>query len=1759
MDGGSRSPSPVLHRRQRDNAEPPPQQQQAGADNRQGEDAPGGQAGQPGAGPAPQQGQNAGDQRQQDDGGVGDPLRDVPVRGYRLTILQDLENVAARLAPDSSLDDCLMVHNAANDAVLDCIVELLLNFEHAEVDDQRSRSLRAATNSRILATKLMVFARLSDFPPRLEQKKLFLSNFQEFLQGYMRYVSLVAALSDHAARFLSAWRGQLNQDNVQRVFREAMQLANFVRKCVSSTCALVARQHDAIALGKMNLDWAAIRMTLESLEIPVGVRLKILKVKSGRGRESDHQAIKAFVDGQYQRIAHLEEQVTDQFEKLFNFVSSIAAHFLGLSNQGERLISPVMKKLDDIFGFGVVGGYEPPELNHQLESLLLEVPGFKLDPVQLGVTHNQLDAELDKILQFAEELNKCCGTTASGPPGGPIPAAPDPEVASGLGVAGNPEQNLDLGTKLEVAAASRTFDGLRKEVEEVERLLQLGAGEDIQALHRPLDRLQTHLNWSNSALSGLKTSSTDVKLNSESRSHLVHHIDSYNELVLRADSLLGTYKRHKEVVKSQTDSRSRLMSRTLPGVTVGKWPKSDKESAKRHPDQVDCTLLDFLSEILVWSADPLIDEKSKQKKLISSITDATVRLGVERCVTFHLSISWLLNQFSPDRGSLNRLSKSLSRLGHPYGAKDYQSELSSLMKVSSLKFSLLRGHYTLKLLSQCKDPTPQSLAEIGRSMRSDQFLGNLILDTSQFIKPQTLLGSTEIDDDPVAAKLREQHQILLSYNWSKELLHSVVKRCLTTRSQLDFQSLAQGLNVNLEIDAQFLNYFWYFVSLQLRNLGATSAGLKTKIEVGHGPAAGKKGTSYSNYHLDVSDDSDNSPIVNYIGGAAGKQKKAKKKPRKDATHRQNFAAESSEPVPCPLNGHSGHRAYNCQELLSSGLKNILKLGLCPSCLAAKLSSSHSNLCKPSILRQRNGKRETVSLFCRRCPKVSLPAMNVSAYQNNRICGCTRKKSSVNFLPSPSDKRSPGGSRSQSRASNGSTSKQSKAKSNRSKIVNKGLNVVTEQESDSDEDELEDVIEELIDVTLDANPTTDRESSDSDEGGTGEVLLNYSQVLSDQFSEAEDSEAGYESAELGVEQIFLLQVYDEVLEPEPETFIVNHIGNPIDGSLLGDEDDEDGITLLGVLHRLEYINQPHQASYLLSESIFLLSVSGELRSFTAIFDSGSQRCVLNTAAVSRKFSHRFPSPFKIATVQSNGKQKPDKQTYKCDIVVTTNPTPSLSDLCKLNCLCLNFQQGLNNCQVELDPSTRQLIATTQVMVGSEEPKSALSVIIGCDGQRVFPVELLRRHNFSLYKSRFDGRRVLGAGVFPKDLQQEIEDDLQTVGIHLITWESVDANTPGVIPTTQGYLSQPLSTELARSLWTVDEMDMADDDDDEERLADVLLEHDWFGCDDDEVDQVSNSDELVFDTTADNCDCEMGASSACGCENPRASDAIINLGIPDATVGRQEDTNGIIVIPYSEPSYSDTSSLGEWSSFDSCDTNYSNCVSSDTKIQLAKTLPDMRDREASIGLTPTCFLCKSCSLNFMSCSCPMDMELLEKQEQASKTCYENFRLLRRHYETHPLDQVRSGEGDSGRENEKQAALQLGSTGPAAQPEPAVVHSLRDEMSDTTTGDEGDEPSPRHRGESDEASTCEPSTLDRMIQLERQLLNIPDHCPKPPHHSFEDTVEDEARSSGENDYYIALSRSLGLDPPSPAPATDQNMCDECHMKMTGCCWEKRMNTPD
>ena len=218
--------------------------------------------------------------------------------------------------------------------------------------------------------------------------------------------------------------------------------------------------------------------------------------------------------------------------------------------------------------------------------------------------------------------------------------------------------------------------------------------------------------------------------------------------------------------------------------------------------------------------------------------------------------------------------------------------------------------------------------------------------------------------------------------------------------------------------------------------------------------------------------------------------------------------------------------------------------------------------------------------------------------------------------------------------------------------------------------------------------------------------------------------------------------------------------------------------------------------------------------------------------------------------------------------------------------------------------------------------------------------------------------------------------------------------------------------------------------------------------------------------------------------------------------------------------------------------------------------------------------------------MDMDLLEKQEQASKICFENFRLLRRHYESHQLDQTRPGGGDWNWKEEKQTALQLCSAAPDTQPDSVLVDPLG-ELGVSTITSAGEDVDPcHHEDDADLTTAGEPGHLDPMIQLEKQLLDRPGRFNSLSHTS-KDSVGKKLWNS-RMEYYIALSRSLGWEPsvdctrktesetqdfhhcndpsvvgtvlhPAPSPSTHQNVCNECNMKMSGCCWEKRMNTPD
>ena len=90
------------------------------------------------------------------------------------------------------------------------------------------------------------------------------------------------------------------------------------------------------------------------------------------------------------------------------------------------------------------------------------------------------------------------------------------------------------------------------------------------------------------------------------------------------------------------------------------------------------------------------------------------------------------------------------------GAQDERKELSNLIRVQNLKFKLLRGHKILEIINTCKNnPSPSLLLEIGRKIKSESFLGSLILDSVYVMKPTTLLDDADVPEDSDEFKIKE--------------------------------------------------------------------------------------------------------------------------------------------------------------------------------------------------------------------------------------------------------------------------------------------------------------------------------------------------------------------------------------------------------------------------------------------------------------------------------------------------------------------------------------------------------------------------------------------------------------------------------------------------------------------------------------------------------------------------------------------------------------------------------------------------------------------------------------------------------------------------------------------------------------------------------------------------------------------------------------------------------------------------------------------
>ena len=1478
----SREGSPIFRRREREN------------------DDPGGQQppGDEGEGPL-----GEGQENEQNEVPRDENLAD----GYRVTLGRDLEAIASRMTDDQTLEDIYGLYASCCQATLDSVLDMINQFETLDLDPRLFEVLKGSTESLILASKMNGLCRIRTMPSSREQRNLLVHNFKAFTLAFDQFSALTGALADEAAQIVEARLSGLSEEELTRLFAEAFKLAVFVRKCISAVIALTGRVYDYDYLEKVSNDWKATVVLLTTLHVPIHIRLKCLKLRSQRATQQDFETIQAFLITEFNKIASLEERVSKHFESLFNLATSAATHGLGLSQRSQELVEPLLRKLEDIFNLAAVGGSVRPPLNLLFEELLLDQPGMRLNPELLNVSHNTLETELNKILKYAEQLNTCQKQTCDEKPislNPPIKLPPRKEGDIFQDPLPDPLSTIDEEIKILVADSERIFAGINSQCDEMDKLLATLPLDNLEPLHSPYDHLVTRLSWGNAILLQLRTAARDIKLSVESRTYVIQKIEKFDSLILKADGLVGQYKRRKDVNKLQTDSRSRLMTKSLSILSIPKWPPVTGSGTKKHPEEVDHSLLLFLSDLLSWSSDPLLSEQQKHRKLASLITDSSIKECILQNVTFSLSVSWLLSTFSPDRNTLFRISKGIARLGHPLGAQTEEKELRNLIKISNIKYKILKGHFLLDLIGKCHDPSPAYLSEIGRNLKSESFLSNLVLESVHVVKPLSLLDEKELAKDSDEYKILQQHKILLSYQINKELFATFNKRCMTTRTQLNFQVMAASMKVDLSEDAQFHHFFWFFANLHLKHLSSTSAGLKTRLEV-----QSNSHKNSTNFFYEISSSEEEETSINLMGNSKSnsKTKKFKKKStKKRSTSSQNMNLEESEYVFCPLKGHEGkHRPYACSEFLKGGAKGAMSHGICAACLVRKLSESHSPNCKPHLLRTKGGKREQIALFCKRCPRVSLGDKNISCYQNNRICKCSKGKlNKINYVPATSGKTSPNPS---TKPSSSTKFAKSKATKHKSKITKKALNLVT-NESDESEQSSNNLTEDILNHTADEKHESDVASSSSDTSEPEETVVNYSQAQDSSNSDESDSQ--YDSPELGSEQVLLIQVSGEDLEPdeEPTSHAINHVG--VSPSYVAEDNMEpnEQFTLMSVSRLLLYTNEPNKASFLLSETLYFLSVTGELRKYTAIYDGGSQRCVLNTRIISPKFSYRFLSKFRISTVQSDIVNLDKDKTFKCDIVVTGTDKPKLEDFKKLSCLCLNFSQGLSNCQIQLDPSTCELINTSQQRVGSAEKHSNLGLIVGVDGKKIFPIEVYREGNLSLYKSRWDGKKIIACGVFPRRLRKKVEKDLETIGINLILWDNGNLSIYDQRPTAQGYLDKDLSTQDAYKIWGIKEASHEHEPQENPLLEAVLKPNLSF-----------NVDEPYPNVATTSCMCHLGAVAICECTD-----------------------ESVLDVDWEEPQMISSDESESLSTLSSCDTEYDNCLSDERKVRHAKELDQIRQQ-------------------------------------------------------------------------------------------------------------------------------------------------------------------------------------------------------------------------
>ena len=1289
----------------------------------------------------------------------------------------------------------------------DSLLQLFTNFpvfpdnaRRPEVDQLMDRF----NVSDLLKQKFEVVSRISGPHPDSDSRLHFYANFIHLARGLLTLKGMVTIIAGKLLE--AATENPLPEHQVADFYDSINSQLEFLHSITHVVAGLIGHQVDLKQFAEMEQDWLNTSIQIDSLKLPGKIRLAASRLHTNHSNTGDDLVVSQFTTQQFAHISTLESNLDQIVEKHRKFQSEIqfpSRNGLKQSQASLAISQKVTKIIPSLYHLVAEGGFLRPNVNSHV-GLAQEVLRHNFDFPLSSINSQNLKQQMDKLVTFTEILVELPGVSAHQPsnfnsnsPDGP---RREPKIVSPTSPQSDSSVDILLGE-------CRDYSTQLEELISQCQIFYSAEAEEVTELSNLSADLTSVQGFATNALNSLKLSTREPGLTEYQRTMCRSEVTVMEGLIRQSNNLMSQYQKLDRSFKLNLDHKNKVYLKNHQAMKIATWPvPKNRQGKKMNPSEIAQGFLTFLSEILQVCASPFLSNKQRLKRLAESISSPIIQSAALSQATFPGAISYLLTEFKPEKSSILVTTKGLSRLGSRNGAASLIDEYQNLLKLHRLKMVTLKSHHLLKILEKCIGMNSAQLQVVGSRLRNPSYIDELVLDFSTFEDLEQYLP--QIPGDENTQNRRSQIEILLSYQVQKDNLEKFIRRGLYPETQIHFYRSAQQHKVNLHSELAFQGFFWYFLNRQMALSSQTACGLKHQLEINSATNSDSGATannSYRNFNLTTGElstsgsEPEEEETSSILWTQTGTKQKPKKKPTKQKkkgkvnpdkhVNQNNLTTDTPAPFPCPLDPpetHQSHKPFQCpllQKPSDSLIQTFLAKRVCISCLNRPLDG-HSEKCQPMVQRVESGRRILSPLYCERCPRVSVVKLGICVLINSKLCKCAQRRSNKDKTKHQVHFAASSGSQKATKKSN---LKQSTGATNLDSLL---LNATSEPETDS---ETENEAPEDQDCIFYMAPPATAPSSEDEPAAeaqpeTLKVNTLWFNALQQEAVESDDGEQpdevldNIENFHFGIGiGMYLTEDLPLPIPPaeaavsgtidNPETIFLNQyqVGPP-----LLKPSTIPIFSLRKLAEELPYANNPDTRTFLLSESLDFLSESGTLVKRKAIWDSGAQKSVLNLNQMPNDCYFSEPARFSIQTVA--GTQK-CLDGCKSTFVITNSPheNKDLSPVYhKILALGLNFDQKVLTPDLELDSDTQLLLDAVQTRVSNYRAHH-LSVILGSDCLSLWPVEIMRDKNFSLFRSKINPRRLLAFGNFEQTFKITTQKNLEAIQVNLIAYNETNSFT------------------------------------------------------------------------------------------------------------------------------------------------------------------------------------------------------------------------------------------------------------------------------------------------------------------------------------------------------------------------------------------------